>query len=362
MSSDDKCLVSLRPSDLVGLTLMSEAGVLSMCADVLIGGMILRRVIKHWRSSPKVRAEWKLMKTPLDAYILSLIVSDFVQSLGSVLTIRWINQQQVFCGSYCTAQGFIQLLGETSSAMATVAIGVHTFLKIAFRLKLKNMWIARVVISLIWIYVILFAGIGAGVHHSRTVDSSGDPDLFDVPTPYWCWVGGRFSGERIGGEYLWLWLAALSSIVLYFPLYCIVGGQIHLDSSARLGVRLRARGESHQTGGVHFRILLYPIAYTIMVLPLSVSRWILFRTNKEPGSAVFATITLFELTGFVNVLLLFYTRGRINLLEDDPYDDDTSSDMMEGGNNTRHTRSGDPLESRDYVIEPTAMDGAGLPD
>jgi hypothetical protein len=63
------------------------------------------------------------------------------------------------------------------------AIGIHTFLKIAFRLKLKNLWIPRIIVGLIWLYVILFAGIGAGVHDSQTLDKDGNPDMFNIPTP-----------------------------------------------------------------------------------------------------------------------------------------------------------------------------------
>jgi len=29
----------------------------------------------------------------------------------------------------------------------------------------------------------------------------------------------RFTGERLGGEYIWLWIALFASAILYIPLY-----------------------------------------------------------------------------------------------------------------------------------------------
>lgn len=38
---------------------------------------------------------------------------------------------------------------------------------------------------------------------------------------YWCWVGGQQSllGDKIGGEYVWLWLTIIVSFMVYIPIY-----------------------------------------------------------------------------------------------------------------------------------------------
>lgn len=51
--------------------------------------------------------------------MLSLFCSDILQGLGGVLNVRWIHDGKLEDGSYCTAQGAIQQLGETSVAMTT---------------------------------------------------------------------------------------------------------------------------------------------------------------------------------------------------------------------------------------------------
>ena len=56
-----------------------------------------------------------------------------------------------------------------------------------------------------------------------------------------------------------------------------------------------------------------------MVLPLSVTRWIGFvqeaknNNNSIPPTATFASISLFALSGFFNVVLLLYTKPNSGL-------------------------------------------------
>jgi len=70
-------------------------------------------------------------------------------------------------------------------------------------------------------------------------------------------------------------------------------------------------------------LLRYPVAYSIVVLPLSVVRWTTFTKQKcgeksiVPVAATFAAAGLFGCFGFVNVILLLTTR-RALLLFDDP--------------------------------------------
>jgi hypothetical protein len=98
---------------------------------------------------------WKLIRRPIDLYVvcqihiyripaaahsglfqLALLLADVVQSLGHILSIRWISSGIVVEGSYCTVQGMYdpfrarnhfdgclgitQQLGETAVAMTTL--------------------------------------------------------------------------------------------------------------------------------------------------------------------------------------------------------------------------------------------------
>ena len=68
----------------------------------------------------------------------------------------------------------------------------------------------------------------------------------------------------------------------------------------------------------------YPVVYCILVLPLSVGRWIEFhqertgtKQNRVPSRATLAVSAVFSLTGIADVLLFFATRRGLLLFDDD---------------------------------------------
>ena len=48
----------------------------------------------------------------------------------------------------------------------------------------------------------------------------------------------------------------------------------------------------------------YPIAYAIVVLPVSIARWSSFKNENVPSAATFFSVVVFNLSGAINVLLL----------------------------------------------------------
>ena len=62
----------------------------------------------------------------------------------------------------------------------------------------------------------------------------------------------------------------------------------------------------------------YPVAYTIVVLPVSVARWTAFNhpNSHIPDAATFFTVFLHNSFGAVNVLLLLTTRPNLLLFVD----------------------------------------------
>lgn len=253
--------------------------------------LVLRNYIHNIRHPPP--AKWRLLRTHVDAYLLSLLLSDFLQGLGAIFTIKWTLDKRVSCSPLCITQGAVQQIGEAGVAMATLAIAVHTFVVIFFRWSPRSEqdWIYRVVIAFIWIYVTIFAIVGYAVHHSS---NSTTPDSFFTPTPYWCWISSAFLAERIMGEYLWLWLAAFTSIILYSLLFFRLRGNIWVDPMdwRKFHWKWRVYRQSDDYGNESLSgapdpgrvaakesmaMIWYPISYTILVLPLSIVRWSTFR-------------------------------------------------------------------------------------
>jgi len=62
------------------------------------------------------------------------------------------------------------------------------------------------------------------------------------------------------------------------------------------------------------RILFYPLAYSLMVIPLSIARWLPVHHKSVPSAAfLFFGEILFNLSGAVNVLLFLIVRPHLLL-------------------------------------------------
>jgi hypothetical protein len=145
--------------------------------------------------------------------------------------------------------------------------------------------------------------------------------MFQSPVPYWCWIiGGDL--ERIMGEYLWLGIAALSSIVFYTLLFFLLRGNIQVDPQNWKHIHVQLHRDSHTKPTVASRevmgvVIWYPICYSIVVVPLFVVRWITFHPPSGfdmPFIATALVITLFGFSGVVSVVLILLTRRDLLLL------------------------------------------------
>ncbi|GJJ12792.1 hypothetical protein Clacol_007037 [Clathrus columnatus] len=103
------CRTCLSRQEIVGLAIATVPGFISSLS---------RNFIRFYMNIP--RKEWRLFKSPLDVYMFSLLVSDFLQGFGKVLNIRWLHLHVVHCGRYCTTQGATQQVGEAGVAQATL--------------------------------------------------------------------------------------------------------------------------------------------------------------------------------------------------------------------------------------------------
>ncbi|KAF8527188.1 hypothetical protein BU17DRAFT_15697, partial [Hysterangium stoloniferum] len=272
---------------------------------------------------------------------LSLFFADLVQGLGQVLSVRWISTGKVVCSTHCTAQGAIQQIGDTAVGLSTMAIALHTFNIIFFRRGSGNLAkkVALFFVIVIWLFVILFASIEVGRHNKG-------PDGYITPTPYWCWIGSKYDRFRVGAEYVWFWITAVLSVIIYALLYFCLRGiivvgrdywwQIHLQkppsSRSRLQTALaqsnggtpeclqsnetlpRSRQDSATEA---FKMLLYPLSYILVIFGISIFRFAYKKKaeeNKIPSGAIFAVDSLFAMSGILDVALWLSTRRHIVLI------------------------------------------------
>ncbi|KAG8919448.1 hypothetical protein FRC02_001642 [Tulasnella sp. 418] len=138
---------------------------------------------------------------------------------------------------------------------------------------------------------------------SISVPTHREPPFYG-PAGLWCWIDNAYRAERIGLKYGIFWMVALINICLYVPLFWSLrrDGQNQISQSTTT-----SGGESVSIAS---KMLVYPIAYIFLVLPMSIIRWIEFtRPNVHVGTGWIALAGItFGSSGLVNSLLYIITR------------------------------------------------------
>jgi len=298
--------------------------------------------------------EWRFLRTNVDYYLLSLLVSDLILSIGSIMNIRWISKGGVEEGKFCAAQGAIQQIGDVGVALASLAIAVHTFAVLLLKWRSpQGRMLPISVIALIWLLLILITTIPSGLHHNSSYYGiAGSWCWVRVPTyifiQYSCaWLMKIRSDLEKQGlllDYAILWLAASINIVLYVPLFFCLRGNLQVSYATAPNQKAKprmvigwTRGDARHAwaseegrkegSAVARQMLAYPIAYSmyhiltfdrlilkmcglaVLILPMSIVRWI----NRDGMSHVWIAVAavIFCSSGFINVCLYIWTRPKL---------------------------------------------------
>ncbi|KIJ42239.1 hypothetical protein M422DRAFT_68052 [Sphaerobolus stellatus SS14] len=339
----------------------AAAGCASLVAVSGLAYIVLRNASRHLklRQNPTMRW-WQILRSPIEIYMINLLMGDFLQGIGIAMNILWVNKGYVACTTTCTIQGIILFMSETLVAMSTLALAIHTAFIILYRRGAESIATSLAVVGGIWVYILLFAIIPNSVH------PKGE-DKFIRPTLFWCWVGPRYTAERIAGAYFWLWFTAVASLVIYILLYLCLRGNIRVDTKRWWKIKLSRRAmdsNSESSGQVNwqvasdtpqvseritparkaFSMLLYPLAYIGTILGLSAVRWIDFAMGTQtkgseyhetiPPAATFTAQIIFALSGVVNVALLVKTRPGLLYLGISPRKSEDESRPSDSGMRT----------------------------
>ncbi|KAG9075641.1 hypothetical protein FRC06_009972, partial [Ceratobasidium sp. 370] len=325
------CHTCLTPGQAIGLAFSTQAGSISFISVLVLFAII---ALKYHKANSARRRE--LFKSHVDVYMFNLFLSELLMSLGGVLDAKWARETQVYCGGYCDAQASLQFLGETSVSIWTLAITLHTA-RCATHARRSDFrpWFCFSIVAAVWIYVFAF---NFGAYRSVNSIDNDDPANYFAPTPFWCWIGPAHGAKKYA-EYIWLWLAGAGNIVVYVPLFLLL------------------RGEEGELREHCWKMLYYPAAYTILVLPLSVVRWMTFTKPsladpQLPSMASLATAqmtfhALYRLSGVINVALVLGTRPGVLLLDEEGDQPQPADGERNADNNSlleRQVNAGQPME------------------
>ncbi|KAL5498853.1 hypothetical protein ACEPAH_1371 [Sanghuangporus vaninii] len=350
----ERCLTVLTDEQSIGLIFIIVCSFLSFLAIAVTLILYIDRVYKIWRYSSGTRV---FLKTDIDVYFLSLLFADMLVAISGILNLKWVNERQTSCSGFCSVQGGLEHIGTPAVALSTLAIALHTFFVIFFRwTPPRTRIISFSVLIGIWTFLFLLVLVPA-------ISLSSDPSKppFYTPSPAWCYIGAAHITLRAGASYVFAWLAAIGSGVLYVLLFFRLRGALperrvqgRLFRTLSTGLRrcrcwwsgefntgrdrdgqllerelvMRGDGEENDPEGRRIltiyearKMLWYPCLFTITILPLSATRWTSFTEysshspprHEVPFGVTAAAASLFKLGGVIDVLLFTFTRPNVLL-------------------------------------------------
>ncbi|KAF9510011.1 hypothetical protein BS47DRAFT_1396406 [Hydnum rufescens UP504] len=191
-----------------GLLLLAEVAVVSFIGPTILLAITIHQAIKNYRlHGDWVPEDYSLQPVSLLFLVAIFMDTQVIQAMGNILTARWAFNGKVTEGSYCTTQAVLQQIGNDGVSWFTIAIAVMTFLQTMFPGKLSQSQARRLAVAMIvLIFLFLFLMI---IIPATTIPHYTGP---------WCWITDRTlesSRLKIGSEYVYFWLAATVTLVLY---------------------------------------------------------------------------------------------------------------------------------------------------
>lgn len=238
--------------------------------------------------------------------IYNLVLADLQQSLAFLICLKWIAQDKISGDTAaCFLQGLWLQIGDPASGLFVLAIAVHTFLLVALGIKLSHRVFVILVVS-IWGFCAILVIIPLASHGRYIL----------IPSGAWCWISEKDETMRLWTHYIWIFLAEFGTITLYAIMWFQLRRRI--AQSAILG-------SSHTESLKRLRrvigyMVIYPIAYIVLSLPLAAGRMATAQGNN-PSVAYFCVAgAVITSSGLVDVLLYTLTRRNL-IIESEPSHD-----------------------------------------
>ncbi|KAI6033298.1 hypothetical protein EDC04DRAFT_2213696 [Pisolithus marmoratus] len=288
--------------------------VASAASALAVGGVLLYIAYSAVTIQQNASRRWST-DTHIHYYFLSLMVSDLIQAVGGLLNIKWIVEAGVYPGPFCTVQGisasallgirlslhsgFFKQVGDVGVALSTMAITLYTLQVFVLKWKAPPK-LPLLILAIIWLDILVLVVVPNVAQH----------DIYG-PTGHWCWID-ESTMERIGLDYIWMWLAAALNVISYLFLAFVIKRLALVDGNTSHWRGQEKKRTLHGTGtsaeSVATQLFYYPLVYIIVVLPISAARFSQFRGHRVPFAVTAFADTLFASSGLFNMILYAVTR------------------------------------------------------
>jgi len=271
---------------------------LSLLSGLAIVGLLLTITVSVFNT--RNSADRSLfVRSHAFAYFLCLLLCWLLQSVGTGLSIQWIQDKVVSQGSLCTAQGALKHTADVGIAVWTTIMAIHAFCVSFLDLRMVKL----VMITLLasgWIIIFVVVGSGAFL--------AGSPEVpFYGVVGQWCGVAR--SSHQIAHLYSVMVTGAFLSIILCSLTFLRVRGNL-LRDGWRLSFQ-RTSGKalsSDPTQHAAQQILSYPVTFAALFMPHAVVQFV--KWSGKPITfewSIFAN-AVYLLSGIMTVILFATSR------------------------------------------------------
>jgi len=281
--------------------------VITSLLSLIAASGLLFAIASSWWNTRKSKDPHLFVRTGVAPYFVSMLICDVFQSIGSIMNARWVQSSSVNVGGFCTSQAVIKHIADVGVAIWALVIAFHTFLLLFFGVTIPKWAVLTALVGANGI-IILLVCLGPTVLDSKTRGP------FYGISGYWCWIADEYETERITMDYMIMFLSAVLSFVLYTLVFLRMRGNIVVNG---LYIRFRLAKNKNWRGRLFAQsyalkiarqMLLYPVAYTVVILPIAVARFCEWSGRRVPFTVTIFSDTVFLLSGVVNVLLFCATR------------------------------------------------------
>ncbi|KAK2746845.1 hypothetical protein FQN57_002887 [Myotisia sp. PD_48] len=285
----------LPPAHRNGLIAVGVASLLSAITTVGLFIFITYRLI-FWR-------KYHTTYIGYNQYIIliyNLLLADLQVALGFLLSLHWVAVDSIHSTSrVCPVQGWLLQIGDPSSGLFVLAIAVHTFATVLLGRKPSHRVLVWSVIGL-WGFCLTLVMVPTIRHGEHTY----------VPSGAWCWIDERFDAERLWAHYFWIFVSEFGSLVIYAILFIYLRRKVVTSAAMGRGQMENIKRLRRVTG----YMVIYPLAYVVLSLPLAAGRMTMARGKQVPSVTYFcAAGAIIASSGFVDVILYTLTRKALLL-------------------------------------------------
>lgn len=247
------------------------------------------------------------VRSHLVAYFVCLLLSNFIQAIASIMSTTWIHNAGIMIGSACTFQGVMTQIADVGIALWTMAISVHTFCHFFLGLNPTRPVLWGVLICG-WTMNFALVLLGPAM---ANMEKSGP--FFSISGSS-CWISSHYRAGQVILDRLIMLLVALLGFIL--------SSLVHFRAQRWFACVRRPTSpeysneddaidsKNRQSEAIQSmrKMLLYPIAYIAVVLPLMTAQFASWTGTKVSFGVNTFCMAIFLLSGFVNVLLFIAIR------------------------------------------------------